>query len=77
MWFYHQNILSSPFSLKDMLLQENAHQCGMRSLPWEHPPNGQNYIWYTCFVALKGFGFDNLQSKLSTSQVMAKHHRNV
>jgi hypothetical protein len=29
------------------------------------------------FVALKGFGFDNLQSRLFASQVMAKDHRNV
>jgi hypothetical protein len=29
------------------------------------------------FVALKGFGFNNLQSRLSASQVMVKHHRNV
>jgi hypothetical protein len=55
MWFYHQNILSSPFSLRDMLLQEEAHQCDMRSLPWEHPPGGQSCINRTCFHRLKGF----------------------
>jgi hypothetical protein len=44
-------ILSLQF--RDVLLQEEAHQCYKRSLPWKHPLGGQNCIFRTCFRSLK------------------------
>jgi hypothetical protein len=54
MWFYHQNIISFPFSFRNMLLQEDAHQCDRRSFPWENLPSGQSCICHTRYHNFKG-----------------------
>jgi len=54
MCFYHQNVITSPFNFRNMQQREEAHQCYMRSLPWEHPLGEQNDIRCTCFNSLKG-----------------------
>ncbi len=77
MCFYHQNVISSPYNFKVMLLQEEAHQCNRTSLPWEHLPGEKATFVTHVSTALKDFVIDNLQLGFFVSQVMVKHCRNV